>query len=47
MPVSRTGKRITLMACIAADSSVLKPQVIVPRKTVDSDPVLLVSQLKK
>jgi hypothetical protein len=37
MPVSRLGKRITLIACIAADGSYLRPTVIIPRKTVDSD----------
>jgi hypothetical protein len=40
MPVARTGKRITLMASIAADGSVLKPQIIIPRKTVDVDLLL-------
>jgi hypothetical protein len=37
MPVSRLGKRITIIACIAADGSYLTPTVIIPRKTVDSD----------
>jgi hypothetical protein len=37
LPVSRTGKRITLLACIALDGSFLRPTVIIPRKTVDSD----------
>jgi hypothetical protein len=40
MPISRTGRRITLMASIAADSSVLKPEIIIPRKTVDVDLLL-------
>jgi hypothetical protein len=35
--VSRVGKRITLVAAVAADGSVLKPFVIIPRKTVDAD----------
>lgn len=37
LPVPRTGKRITLLSCIALDGSFLKPTVIVPRKTVDDD----------
>jgi hypothetical protein len=37
MPVCRAGKRITLIACIAADCSYLKRTVIIPRKTVDAD----------
>jgi hypothetical protein len=40
VPVSRAGKRITLMASIAADGSALKPEIIIPRKTVDADLVL-------
>jgi hypothetical protein len=40
MPVSRAGKRITLMACIVTDVSAIKPQIIVPRKTIDDDLVL-------
>jgi hypothetical protein len=40
MPVSRAGKRITLMTCIAADRSAIKPQIIIPRKTIDDDLVL-------
>jgi hypothetical protein len=40
MAVSRAGKRITLMACIAADESAIKPQIITPRKTIDDDLVL-------
>jgi hypothetical protein len=39
-PVTRIGKRITLIACIALDGSFLKPTIIVPRKTVDQDLVL-------
>jgi hypothetical protein len=34
-PVSRQGKRITLIACVAADGSYLRPAVIIPRKTYD------------
>jgi hypothetical protein len=37
MPASRAGKRIILMACIAADGSAIKPQIIIPRKTIDDD----------
>jgi hypothetical protein len=40
MPVSRAGKRITLMACIATDGSAIKPQIIIPRKTINDDLVL-------
>lgn len=36
-PVPRTGKRITLVACIAADGSYLKPLIVIPRKTYDAD----------
>jgi hypothetical protein len=32
MRVPCAGKRITLMACIAADGSSIKPQIIIPRK---------------
>jgi hypothetical protein len=39
-PVMRTGKRITLIACIALDGSLLRSTIIVPRKTVDTDLVL-------
>jgi hypothetical protein len=39
-PVSRTGKRITLLACVAADGSFLKPAVVIPRKTYDEDLLL-------
>jgi hypothetical protein len=40
VPVSWTGKRITLMTAIAADGSVLKPEIIIPRKIVDTDLLL-------
>jgi hypothetical protein len=40
LPVSRAGKRITLMACIAADGSAVTPEIIIPRKTIDDDLVL-------
>jgi hypothetical protein len=36
-PVSRAGRRIILLACIAADGSDTKPLVIIPRKTLDTD----------
>jgi hypothetical protein len=36
----RCGKRITLLACIGADGSYMKPLVIIPRKTVDADLML-------
>jgi hypothetical protein len=39
-PVPRTGKRITLLACVAADGSHLKPAVVIPRKTYDEDLML-------
>jgi hypothetical protein len=39
-PVSRTGKRITLIACIAADGSFVRPAVILARKTYE-DEILL------
>jgi hypothetical protein len=42
IPVSRADKLITLITCIAADDSVLKPEVTIPRKTVDADLVLTV-----
>jgi hypothetical protein len=36
-PVPRTGKRITLVACIAADGSYLKPCLVIHRKTFDNE----------
>jgi hypothetical protein len=36
-PVSRTGKRITLIACIAGDGSYIRPCLIIPRKTFDDE----------
>jgi hypothetical protein len=36
-PVSRTGKRITLIACIAADGSYVRPCLIIQRKTFDDE----------
>jgi hypothetical protein len=30
VPVSRAGKRVTLMACIAADEPAIKPKSIIP-----------------
>jgi hypothetical protein len=32
-PVPRTGKRITLVACIASDGSYLKLLILIPRKS--------------
>jgi hypothetical protein len=40
MSFSCDGKRITLMACIAADWSAIKPRIIIPRKTIEDDLVL-------
>jgi hypothetical protein len=37
VPVSRTGRRITLVACIGADGSCTKPLIVIPRKTTDVD----------
>jgi hypothetical protein len=37
MSLSPTGKHITLMALIAADGSVLKSEIIITRKTIDTD----------
>jgi hypothetical protein len=37
LPVSCAGKRITLMACIAAYGSAITPQIVIPRKIVDDD----------
>jgi hypothetical protein len=39
-PVSRCGKRVTLIACIVCDGSFLRPTIIIPRKTVDDDLLL-------
>jgi hypothetical protein len=36
-PVPRTGKRITLLACVTADGSFLKPAIVSPRKISDED----------
>jgi hypothetical protein len=41
VPVSRAGKRITLVACIAANGSSLKPMIVIPRNTVNRDQFLL------
>jgi hypothetical protein len=40
-PVPRTGRRITLVAAIGLDGSYLWPMIIVPRKTIDDDLLLL------
>jgi hypothetical protein len=39
--VPRTGKRVTLIGCISADGSFLKPTVVIPRKTYDEHIELL------
>jgi hypothetical protein len=36
-PVSRTGKRVTLLGCIFADGSHLRPALVIPRETFDDD----------
>jgi hypothetical protein len=36
-PVSRTGKRVTLIACIAADGSFLPPGIVICWKTFDHE----------
>jgi hypothetical protein len=41
LTVSRAGKRITLMACIAVDGSAITPKIIIPKKTIDDDLVLI------
>jgi hypothetical protein len=38
--VSRQGKRITLVACVAADGSFVKPSLIISRKTFEDELVL-------
>ena len=40
VPVSRQTKRATLLGCIAADGSSLKPFVIVPRRTMEREIIL-------
>jgi hypothetical protein len=40
-PASRTGKRITLIACVAADGSDIRPCLIIQRKTFDDGLILL------
>jgi hypothetical protein len=39
-PVPRTGKRSTLLACIAVDEFFLKPTVVIPQQTYDEDLLL-------
>jgi hypothetical protein len=39
-PVSRTGKRVTLVACIAADGSFIRPSIVISRKTFDDELLL-------
>jgi hypothetical protein len=36
--VSRRGKRITLIACVAADSSSVRPAFIIPRVIYEDEP---------
>ena len=36
IPVKRESKRSSLIHCIAADGTALKPLLIIPRKTIDS-----------
>jgi hypothetical protein len=36
-PVPRTGKRVTLIACIAADGSFIRPCLVISRKTFDDE----------
>jgi hypothetical protein len=36
-PVSRTGKRITLIVCMTADGSYVRPCLILQRKTFDDE----------
>jgi hypothetical protein len=36
-PVPRTGKRITLIACCSADGGVVRPAIVIPRKTFEDD----------
>jgi hypothetical protein len=38
--VSRKGKRITLIACIAANGSFLRPALVIARKAFDDDLLL-------
>ena len=42
IPVRRESKRSTLLHCICADGTSLKPLLIIPRKTLDSDSILRV-----
>jgi hypothetical protein len=39
-PVSRVGKRITLLACIFADGSFIRPTLVIPRKTFGDELLL-------
>jgi hypothetical protein len=43
-PVPQTGKGITLIAYVAADGSHLKPLIVIPRKTYDTDLALLLME---
>jgi hypothetical protein len=39
-PVSRKGKRITLIACISADGSFMRPALVISRKTFEDELLL-------
>jgi hypothetical protein len=40
LPVSRAGKRTTVMSYVAGDGSAASHEIIIPRKTIDDDLVL-------
>ena len=40
IPVDRNSMRATIVGCIAADGTCMKPLVLLPRKTIDSDLIL-------
>ena len=37
IPKDRNSKRVSLVGCIAADGEALKPMLIIPRKTIESE----------
>jgi hypothetical protein len=39
-PIPRSGKRLTLVACIGIDGSFLKPSIVIHRKIIDADAAL-------
>jgi hypothetical protein len=41
LPVSHARKRTTLMACSTADRPFITPEIMIPRKTVDTDLFLM------